>query len=77
MLTISKGKLKAHMLRVFRDIESSGETLVVTDRNVPVLKITPIKNKRTVEEIFGGAQGQVIYHEDVDTPTLDEWGDLA
>lgn len=77
MNTISKSKLKAHMLRVFREIEASGETLVVTDRNVPVLKITPIKKKKTVEEIFGDMQGQIIFHEDVNAPTIDEWGDLA
>ena len=77
MITISKSKLKAHMLRVFREIEASGETLVVTDRNVPVLKIIPIKQKGTVQEIFGDIQGRVVFHEDPDTPTLDEWGDLA
>ena len=77
MNTISKSKLKAHMLRVFREIEASGETLVVTDRSVPVLKITPIKKKKTVEEIFGDMQGQIIFHEDVNAPTIDEWGDLA
>ncbi len=77
MNAISKSKLKTHMLRVFREIEASGESLIVTDRNVPVLKITPIKKRGTVQDIFGSVQGQVIYHEDIDTPTLDEWGDLA
>jgi antitoxin (DNA-binding transcriptional repressor) of toxin-antitoxin stability system len=77
MNTISKSKLKAHMLRVFREIEASGETLVVTDRSVPVLKITPIEKKGTVQDIFGDVQGQVVFHEDIDTPTLEEWGDLA
>ena len=35
MPTISKTKLKANMLRVFREIEASGEELIVTDRNQP------------------------------------------
>lgn len=77
MNVISKSKLKAHMLRIFREIETSGETLIVTDRSVPVLKIIPIEQKRTVQDVFGDMQGQVIYHEDIDTPTLEEWGDLA
>ncbi len=77
MNVISKSKLKAHMLRIFREIESSGETLIVTDRSVPVLKIIPIEKKATVQDVFGDVQGQVIYHEDIDTPTLEEWGDLA
>ena len=46
MQTISKSKLKTHMLRVFREIEESGEELIVTDRNRPVLRIQPIASKK-------------------------------
>lgn len=76
MSTISKGKLKANMLRIFREIESSGEELIVTDRNRAVLRIQPIARKRTVEEVFGDVSGNVIYHEDVNTPTVDEWREV-
>lgn len=61
------------MLRIFREIEQTGEDLIVTDHNQPVLKISPIKKKKTVEEIFGAVQGQVIYQEDPNTPTESEW----
>ncbi len=74
--TMSKSKLKANMLKVFREIEASGEELIVTDHNEPVLKITPIKKKRTVEEAFGPYRGQIVFHEDPDTPTTDEWGEV-
>jgi antitoxin (DNA-binding transcriptional repressor) of toxin-antitoxin stability system len=43
--SISKSKLKANMLQIFRELEASGETLIVTDHNKPVLKIVPIKEK--------------------------------
>ena len=36
---ISKNKLKARMLEIFRELEASGEELIVTDRGKPVLKI--------------------------------------
>ena len=71
--TISKSQLKAHMLRVFRELESGGGELIVTDRNVPVLRITPIVKDKSVQELFGDLQGQIVYHEDIDTPTIDEW----
>jgi hypothetical protein len=29
-----------------------------------------------VEEVFGTIQGKVIYREDINTPTTDEWGEL-
>ena len=75
MTSISKSKLKANMLRVFREIEESGEELIVTDHNRPVLRIQPIARKRSVEEVFGAVQRKVIYREDIDTPTVDEWAE--
>lgn len=75
--SISKSKLKAKMLEVFRHIEESGEEITVTDRGKPVLKIVPLKKGLSVKEAFGQYQGKVKYHEDPDTPTLSEWEDLA
>lgn len=73
--SISKSKLKARMLAVFRQLEASGEELLVTDHGVPVLKIAPIKSGNTVLELFAHLQGQVDYLEDIDQPTLGEWGE--
>lgn len=73
--TISKSKLKAKMLEIFRQLEASGEELIVTDRDKPVLKIVPIKSKQTSVELFGAVQGRVRYHEDINTPTITEWHD--
>jgi antitoxin (DNA-binding transcriptional repressor) of toxin-antitoxin stability system len=76
MLMISKSKLKAQMLQIFRQIEETGEEVIVTDNNRPVLRIQPIVKKRSVEEVFGPYRGKVIYHEDINTPTTDEWGEV-
>ncbi|MDE2890134.1 MAG: prevent-host-death protein [Gemmatimonadota bacterium] len=76
MQSISKSKLKANMLRIFRELEDSGEELIVTDRGRPVLRIQPISRRKTVEEVFGAIRGGVIYHEDVNLPTSDEWTDV-
>ncbi len=73
MLTISKSKLKAQMLSVFRRIEETGEEVIVTDNNRPVLRIERIEARRTVEDVFAGLQGKVVYHEDINNPTADEW----
>lgn len=77
MDTISKSKLKANMLRVFREIEESGEELIVTDRGRAVLRIQPIAHKKTVEEVFADVKGEVIYYEDINAPTIEEWGDAS
>ena len=73
--TISKSKLKAKMLAIFRELESTREELIVTDHGKPVLKIVPIKQENTVAELFAGLQGQVTYLEDINRPTLEEWGE--
>ncbi|MBA7631223.1 hypothetical protein ES703_38752 [subsurface metagenome] len=75
MKTISKGKLKANMLKIFREIEQTGEELIVTDHNKAVLIIQPIVKKKSVQEVFGDVQGKLIYLEDINTPTEDEWGE--
>jgi antitoxin (DNA-binding transcriptional repressor) of toxin-antitoxin stability system len=52
VITISKSKLKAKMLEIFRQLEASGDELIVTDQGKPVLKIIPIKQKSSVKELF-------------------------
>jgi antitoxin (DNA-binding transcriptional repressor) of toxin-antitoxin stability system len=64
------------MLEIFRELETSGTELIVTDRDRPVLKIIPIKGKATVDDLFNGIQGKVIYHEDINTPTFMEWEEV-
>lgn len=76
MRTISKSKLKANMLKIFRDLEANNEELMVTDRGVPVLKIVPIQNQHSIEELFAPYQGKIVFHEDPDTPTIDEWPEV-
>ena len=61
------------MLEVFRKLEQGGGEVVVTDRGRPVLRITPIREKLTVEDVFAGVQGSLVFHEDPDTPTEAEW----
>lgn len=75
-VTISKSKLKARMLEIFREVEESGRELIVTDNGKPVLKIVPIKPKATVEEVFGQYFGQIVFHEDINAPTIDEWSEV-
>ncbi len=72
MATVSKSYLKTHMLRLFREIERSGEELIVTDNNKPVLKIAACKSEQTVAEVFSGLCGQVRYSSAIEAPTRAE-----
>lgn len=73
MNTISKSELKANMLQIFHEIEANGQTLIVTNHGKPVLKIVPIKERKSVDELFGPWRDQVVIYEDLDLPTQAEW----
>lgn len=63
------------MLEYFRRVEESGEDLIVTDRNRPVLKISRIKPRLTAQELFGDVRNKVKYRGDLLAPTIDEWSE--
>jgi len=73
---ISKSKLKAKMLEIFRNIEATGEELIVTDHGTPVLRIVTFEKRKSLIDLFGDLQGLVVYNEDIDTPTADEWFEI-
>lgn len=75
--TYSKSKLKAHMLEIMRELELTGEEAIVTDHGRPVLRLVPIQQKRTVDQVFAPyRQGAgAVWAEPPDTPTLEDWAD--
>ena len=75
METVSKSALKAKMLQYFRQVEESGEELVVTDNGKPVVKIVPISHRTPADEVFSDVRGGVIYHRDVLEPETEEWSE--
>jgi len=40
---ISKSRFKARALEFFRQVEQTGESLVITNRGTPVLKLIPFR----------------------------------
>lgn len=41
MTSVSKSRFKAQALEFFRQVEQTGQPLVITDRGTPVLKLVP------------------------------------
>ncbi len=71
---MTKSRLKAEMLGVFREIEQTGRELVVTDRGKPVLKVIPlVPRKAGVDKIFKNFRGKVVYRGNVLKSTQSEW----
>ena len=53
---------------------NTGEELIVTNNNVPTLKVIPIKEKMSVEDVFGDLRGKVRLDDSIMKPETDEWG---
>lgn len=77
MRTVSKSELKAHMLAYFRDVEKTGEELIVTSHRKPVLKVIPLPQKVAVDKAFAEIREKAAEYDDVRTPETGEWGDLC
>jgi prevent-host-death family protein len=73
MPQVTKSLLKGKMLEYFRQVEETGEELVVTDNGRPVVKVVPIQTRKSAAELFSDVRGRVVYHEDILAPTIDEW----
>lgn len=53
---ISKSQFKARALEIFRDIEATGESIVVTDHGKPTIEVRPYREKdRTPLEVLRGS----------------------
>ena len=69
---ISKSKFKSHALEYFREVEKTGEELIITDRGRPVLRI--VSYTADPEEKLKSLRNSVIKYEDPTEPVgLDDW----
>lgn len=59
---VSKSSFKAKALEYFRDVESPGRELVITDHGKPVLKVVPYD--RDPMETLKALRGSVLRYDD-------------
>jgi len=73
--SVSKSKFKPRSLEYFRDVESTGEPLIITDRGRPVLKIVPFAND-TAKKV-AKLRNVIIKYERPDEPVaIEDWESL-
>ncbi len=78
---VSKGNLKAKMLEFFREVERTGESLIVTDHGREVLEVRPVGKRKimTADELLqryrmGKGMGLLSDEEEVMKPLLlEDW----
>ncbi len=73
---VSKSKFKPRALEYFRNIQKTGETLIILDRGTPVLKIIPYEE--TPEEALKNLRNTIIrYDSPMDPVAEEDWEVLA
>jgi prevent-host-death family protein len=69
---ISKSSFKARALEYFRDVESTGKELIITDHGKPVLKVVPYAHDP--DEALRSLRGSVVRYVDPLEPIgLEDW----
>jgi len=70
--TISKSEFKSKALEIFRDVESSGESIIVTDHGCPTIEVRPFRIiERPPLEILKGSV--IEYSNPTDPVGEDDW----
>lgn len=75
MVEVSKGTLKARLLEYLRQLESTGEPIVVTSYGKPVAQITRLASGGSVDAAFADVRGHLRFTDAPDADTSAEWRD--
>ena len=76
---VSKSRFKAHALELFRQIEATGEPLVITDHGRPSLEVRPFHPADPdPADPLSQLRGTVLHYDDPFAPVAEgEWEALA
>jgi prevent-host-death family protein len=76
MKTMAAGAFKVHCLAVMDEVQAKRETIVITKRGKPVVKLVPADAEK--DDIYGFLKGKGEITGDVVSPAIskEEWGDL-
>jgi prevent-host-death family protein len=68
MKQMAAGKFKVHCLSVMKDVQATGEPVVVTKRGTPVVKVVPVESDEN--ELFGFLAGEFKITGDIESPVV-------
>jgi prevent-host-death family protein len=71
MKHIPAGTFKARCLAVMKKVQATGESVIVTKRGTPVVKVVPALSEKN--DIFGFMTGKVKIVGDIESPIPVEW----
>ncbi len=72
--TVTKSQFKPHALEYFREVQKTGEAVIITDHGKPVLKVVPYVEKPA--DALNALRGSVLKYDDPTRPTGEKWKSL-
>ncbi|KAF3997180.1 type II toxin-antitoxin system Phd/YefM family antitoxin [Glaciimonas immobilis] len=72
---VSKSQFKSRALEFFRQIETSGESLIVTDHGKPTLEVRPYRN--TARKPLDILRGSVVRYDNPTDPVAEDAWEAA
>lgn len=72
-MRVSKSYFKAHALELLRQVEATGEPLILTDRGRPVLVVQPYREEDGLDRL----KGTLVFYQDPLEPTGEGWEALG
>ena len=70
--TVSKSEFARRALTYLREVEQTGEALILTDRGCAVLRVVP---QATANDVLASLRGCVVRYDDPTEPVAtDTWG---
>ena len=67
---VSKSQFKAKALELFREVEKTGEPIVITDNGAPKLEVRPYRNG--IVEALQRLRGSVLWYDGPFDPAVPE-----
>jgi prevent-host-death family protein len=73
MKRIAAGAFKARCLSVIKEVQATGEPVVITKRGAPVVQVAPVRSGNG--DVFGFMAGEFEIVGDIESPvvSLKEW----
>jgi prevent-host-death family protein len=71
---VSKSNFKERALDYLREVETTGEELIITDHGKPVLKL--VRYNPDPQTALEALRGSVIRYDDPTEPVGQDWGSL-
>lgn len=68
---IQAGKFKAICLKLMDEVKETGMEVIITKRQIPIVKLSPVLEKET--RLFGKMKGTVQIKRDIIKPIEEKW----